>query len=266
MNKLSVLCLLLASLLAGCSLIPSGEATAVPSPQATGMAAGSGMGSGSSMSARHHAPIPEPYKSLSAPQAAEGALERGGETYTQHCTSCHGDGGMGDGPAGQVLDPVAAPVARTSGKMSDGYLFWRVTEGGTVFSSSMPAWKETLTEQQIWEVLAYLRALGSGQVTPQASNGGEALQPGLEAQQQAEILAKAVEQSVISQEEADNFALVHIPLEERIAQITPAPGETMDARQAAIFEALVAEGVLTQAQVDLFNQAHQKLMDAGLEP
>jgi hypothetical protein len=40
----------------------------------------------------------------------------------------------------------------------------------------------------------------------------------------------------------------------------------MDDRQAAIFAALVAEGGLTQAQVDLFNQAHDKLMAAGLEP
>ena len=165
MKKLSVICLLLAALLAGCSLIPSGEVTAVSPTQAADMAAGSGMGSGSSQSARHHAPVPEPYLSMSAPQIAEGALERGSETYTQHCASCHGDGGMGDGPAGQVLDPVAAPVAHTSTRMTDGYLFWRVAEGGAVFSSAMPAWKETLTEQQIWEVLAYLRALGSGQVT-----------------------------------------------------------------------------------------------------
>jgi mono/diheme cytochrome c family protein len=260
MKQQCTILFLLAALLAGCSLIPSGgQVTPTPTTNA-------GMGAGSSMSGRHHAPIPEPYSSMSAPEVGEGALERAAEFYTQNCASCHGDGGWGDGPAGQALDPAPAPLARTSLRMSDGYLFWRMSEGGAVFASAMPAWKETLNEQQIWEMIAYLRALGSGEVTPQASTGGQALSPEQQAQQQAETLAKAVAQGVLSQEEADNFALVHTSLEERLALATTAPGETMDDRQAAIFAALVAEGGLTQAQVDLFNQAHDKLMAAGLEP
>lgn len=266
MKKPWSITILLALMLAGCSMIPSAEQAAPTPTSSAGMGMGSGMGPGSSMSARHHAAIPEPYNSLTAPAVEEGALERAAEFYTQNCASCHGDGGWGDGPAGQALDPAPAPLARTSTRMTDGYLFWRMSEGGAVFSSAMPAWKETLSEQQIWEMIAYLRALGSGEVTPQASSGGEALSPAQQAERQAETLAKAVAQGIITQAEADAFALVHTPLEERMALAAPAPGETMDERQAAAFAALVAEGALTQAQVDLFNQAHDKLMAAGLEP
>lgn len=256
--------ILLSVLLAGCSLLPASP-EAAPTPT-TSAGVGMGMGPGSSMSARHHAPIPEPYSNLTAPQVDEGALARAADIYTQHCASCHGDGGWGDGPAAQGLDPAPAPLARTSTRMSDAYLFWRMSEGGAPFASAMPAWKDTLSEQQIWEMIAYLRALGSGQVTPQPASGGQALSPEQQAQQQAETLAKAVAQGVLTQDEADTFALLHTLLEERLAQATPAPGETMDIRQAAALAALLAEGAVTQAQVEQFNQAHDKLMAAGLEP
>ena len=45
--------------------------------------------------------------------------------------------------------------------MSDGYLFWILTEGamsGQV-SSSMPAYGETLSEDEVWEVISFLRTL-----------------------------------------------------------------------------------------------------------
>jgi mono/diheme cytochrome c family protein len=46
--------------------------------------------------------------------------------------------------------------------LSDGYLFWRVSEGGMMapFNSAMPAWKTTLSEEQRWHVISYVRLLG----------------------------------------------------------------------------------------------------------
>ena len=81
-----------------------------------GMRMGGMMGMGNDMMARHMAPIPQEY-------ADEASLVRGKETYTLLCASCHGDGGMGDGPAGAALDPVPAPIAHTSQMMGDDYLF-----------------------------------------------------------------------------------------------------------------------------------------------
>jgi mono/diheme cytochrome c family protein len=46
--------------------------------------------------------------------------------------------------------------------MSDGYIFWRVSEGGAMepFNSAMPAWKSVYNEEQIWKLIAFVRTLG----------------------------------------------------------------------------------------------------------
>ena len=43
--------------------------------------------------------------------ADEVSLERGAELYATNCASCHGDGGMGDGPIGAALDPAPSPLS-----------------------------------------------------------------------------------------------------------------------------------------------------------
>lgn len=114
------------------------------------------------ITARHQAEIPADYAGLTNPVPADQpSLARGADLYRTNCTSCHGDGGMGDGPAGATLDPAPAPVAQTSNTMGDDYLFWRISEGGTPFSTSMPPWK-FLDEQARWDLINYMRALGAG--------------------------------------------------------------------------------------------------------
>ncbi len=40
------------------------------------------------------------------------------------------------------------------------------------FNSGMPTWKNTLDEQERWDVLNYVQALGSGTKMPQQNMGG----------------------------------------------------------------------------------------------
>jgi mono/diheme cytochrome c family protein len=40
----------------------------------------------------------------------------------------------------------------------DQYLLWSIAEGGKPFGTSMPAFKDQLSEEQIFAVVAYLRA------------------------------------------------------------------------------------------------------------
>ena len=49
--------------------------------------------------------------------------------------------------------------------LSDGYLFWRISEGGAMppFNSAMLAWKGTLSEEEIWQVISYVRTFSEGQ-------------------------------------------------------------------------------------------------------
>lgn len=51
-------------------------------------------------------------------------LRRGRRLYEQHCASCHGDTGRGDGPAGEHLEPPPANLAAFAGMptATDPYL------------------------------------------------------------------------------------------------------------------------------------------------
>ena len=233
----------------------------------SGMEPLQGMGPGSGMMARHHATIPEPYHGLANPVPAEQAsLDRGAELYSTLCASCHGDGGMGDGPAGASLDPAPAPVAHTSQMMGDDMLFWRISEGGGMapFDSAMPAWKDALDEQARWDLINYVRALGRGQVVPRPAAGGAAFDPAAEQAARAGMLAMGLELGVINQAEADLFAEVHNAMDaQTAADASPRVGG-MDQIRLALLDELVAQGTITQEQADAFNDIHERLVEAGV--
>jgi mono/diheme cytochrome c family protein len=41
---------------------------------------------------------------------------------------------------------------------SDGFMYWTIAEGGAPISSPMPAFKHSLTPEEIWSVSAYIQA------------------------------------------------------------------------------------------------------------
>ncbi len=264
---------ILFTLLAGFALLLSACGSAEEeTAEAVGSTDGSGiMGMVSSMSggmmARHHAPIPEEFAGVSNPIAAdEASIARGAEIFTTHCATCHGDGGVGDGPAGANLDPSPANIAHSSQQLGDDYLFWRITEGGAEepFNSAMIAWGGILSEEDRWNVINYVQALGRGDVAPTESVGGETLDPEVEAQKQADMLADAVEQGVLTQEEADTFALVHASMDEHLAEMGDHSMGGADEMMDMILSLLVSDGKLTQEQADTFIKAHDLLGDSGL--
>lgn len=71
-----------------------------------------------------------------------------------NCARCHGSDGkptkLGKG-APDLSDPAA------SKKHSDAQWFWRLSEKKP--GSKMPGYKDKLSEEQQWQVIAYLRAL-----------------------------------------------------------------------------------------------------------
>ena len=219
-----------------------------------------GMGPG--MMARHHAAIPQEYAGLTNPVPVDAAsLARGAEIYNTNCAACHGDGGMGDGPAAASLDPAPAPIAHTSLMLGDGYLFWRIGEGGTVapFNSAMPAWKATLDEQARWDIINYVQALGSGRVSPKQIVGGATFDPEAENATRAKILAQAVDQKALAQDEADVFNQVHSEMD-RLA----AAGDFEGNGEEDLLTELVKSGKISQSQADVFNNTHNKLVESNL--
>lgn len=95
------------------------------------------------------------------PAPADAAsIAAGSRLYQANCAPCHGPTGKGDGPAGQSLVPPPADLTLhvVPGVHTDGQLFDWVSGGYP--GSAMPAFKDTLTERQRWDVINFIRTLG----------------------------------------------------------------------------------------------------------
>jgi mono/diheme cytochrome c family protein len=75
--------------------------------------------------------------------------------YNDKCASCHGDKGDGDGPEAEMYTPAPAVFtdAHMMSEMTDGEIFWKMTEG----RKPMPSFKKELTDEQRWELVNFLR-------------------------------------------------------------------------------------------------------------
>lgn len=105
--------------------------------------------------------VPERYaKATNTVGYTTNAIAAGGPLYAVHCSRCHGETGLGNGELAYVLSPSPALLAYLIQQpiAIDQYLLWSVSEGGKQFDTAMPAFKNVLTEEQIWQLVAYLRA------------------------------------------------------------------------------------------------------------
>lgn len=102
------------------------------------------------------APVPEEYAGLANPLGSDGAAQ-GAELFQSNCAMCHGAGGLGDGPAGQSLEPPPGNLAQVQAEAADDYLYWRIHAGKP--GTAMLPWKNILTEEQIWQLVSFIRTL-----------------------------------------------------------------------------------------------------------
>jgi mono/diheme cytochrome c family protein len=90
--------------------------------------------------------------------------ETDGETLYQHyCASCHGTEGAADGPNAERLavQPVSHADAEYMSARPDDSLFDAIYSGGYIMNLShlMPPYGRTLSREQIWSLVRYLREL-----------------------------------------------------------------------------------------------------------
>ncbi|RJP48457.1 MAG: cytochrome c [Anaerolineaceae bacterium] len=102
------------------------------------------------------APVPPEFAGKTSPLGAD-AADAGALNYATYCESCHGASGLGDGPAAAALNPPAANLLTVASQVEDDYLFWRISEGK--MGTAMVGWGSVLNEEQIWQVVAYIRTL-----------------------------------------------------------------------------------------------------------
>jgi len=86
-----------------------------------------------------------------APTAED--IARGDAIYRANCASCHGIDGRGDGPIRSL--PRAGVLAEAIRENSDAELSYRIAHG--VAGTPMPAFAGTLTPEERWQLVAYLR-------------------------------------------------------------------------------------------------------------
>ena len=89
---------------------------------------------------------------------------KGKATSEQYCASCHGSSGKGDGPAGAALNPKPKDLS-TPGYvkgLKDEYLTKLGKDGGQAVGKSplMPPWGSALKDDDVKNVIAYVRSLG----------------------------------------------------------------------------------------------------------
>ena len=99
-----------------------------------------------------------------SPVASSAAtIEAGKAVYVQNCLSCHGATGKGDGEAAAYMTPRPASLGSPAiAAQSDGAFFWKISTGRGL----MPPWKPVLTDEQRWQVVAYLRTLSPKAAAP----------------------------------------------------------------------------------------------------
>ena len=94
-------------------------------------------------------------------------ISDGKEAFSHYCVACHGLDGQNTGVP--FADRMSPPVPSLAGKevqsYTDGQLKWIIDYG--IWPSGMPGSKNTLSDEEIWSIVLYLRHL------PQAGSLGE---------------------------------------------------------------------------------------------
>jgi mono/diheme cytochrome c family protein len=87
------------------------------------------------------------------------SIEAGRMLYATECLECHGALGLGDGPRAATLNPPPLNLTVHVPLHGDGQLFQFISGG--VPGTAMPVFGGRLTDEQIWNLVNYLRTLAA---------------------------------------------------------------------------------------------------------
>ncbi len=105
--------------------------------------------------------VPEEAKKRTAPFLFDkGIVEKGELIYTLNCKSCHGNPGKGD--FAKLVPIPKDPATPEYQANTDGEMFYILTNGRGL----MPTFANTLSEEQRWEVISYVRSFNKSYKQP----------------------------------------------------------------------------------------------------
>ncbi len=87
----------------------------------------------------------------------EKQVEEGFRSYREMCAICHTPPGADASPTAQGLNPEPPDLSKHVEHMSEAELFWVIKNG--VRMTGMPAWGPTHDDTELWNVVAFVKAL-----------------------------------------------------------------------------------------------------------
>jgi len=103
---------------------------------------------------------------LTAANLTEGAKE-----YEEHCAFCHGGAKAKVSPMRDQFNPPAPQLINRIPHDDDAWLFW-VTKHG-VRMTGMPAWNGIMSDEEMWQVIAFIKH--SDKLPPETNAAWQAL-------------------------------------------------------------------------------------------
>jgi mono/diheme cytochrome c family protein len=96
-------------------------------------------------------------KTANPVKTSPASIAAGKTLWSQHCSSCHGKAGLGDGSKAAQLETTPPDFSKAAFQsQSDGSLFFKTVEG----RKDMPSFKKKLPEQEdIWNLVNFMRSL-----------------------------------------------------------------------------------------------------------
>lgn len=105
-------------------------------------------------------------QALAYPPEIPGSLLAGEELYSRRCVACHGADGRGVETSSEFLNWVKPADFRTDTLVAardwDG-IFTRIRDGGrALHRSSMPPWRVVFSDDETWDLVAYVASFQPG--------------------------------------------------------------------------------------------------------
>lgn len=103
-------------------------------------------------------PVPDNYKTMKNPVTCDAeSIAAGKALWSQHCKSCHGAKGLGDGPKAATLKTESGDLTSADfHTQTDGAIFYKTSTG----RDDMPSFGKKIPEKEdIWSLVNYIRTL-----------------------------------------------------------------------------------------------------------
>lgn len=103
---------------------------------------------------------PDTFRRSQVPYLTQ-SVASGRELFAEHCATCHGAGGLGDGALAAKLPKPPANLSEPHTALhTAGDMYWWLTHG--IPESGMPGFGAVLSEEDRWDLINFLRSFSQG--------------------------------------------------------------------------------------------------------